>query len=302
MALAVTTKMKEIISQRDAGIVSAQHAVLDLLVETKRQIVAELATAPAGSFSGYRLQQSLAAIDAQITAWQTAAISRLDSSLSDMWELGQIMLPTAARTAGMNLGTYWLSSDILAAAKDYTFTKIRGVATDAMTRIRGELSLGTLGQKTPQQIAGELATVLPKKMPRSAFGHPIFKSVAERAEVITGLELGRTFSIATERSIEAAQQTVPQLQRMWIHAGHPSAARRVHLLMHGQVRKIGVPFFKSASGGVPVMYPRAPGAPVSEVIRCGCTHVPYHPAWADKETFIADWDTQQAKANAPKSA
>lgn len=310
MALAVTTKMKEIIRQRDAEIISGQDAIEKLLLELKKQIVAELATIPqidsgVTAFGAYQLKQSLVAVEAHISNFDTAAKNELKSRLNDSWELGQSLLPEAAKAAGMQLNTYWLSSDVLTSLQEYAFTKISKVTTETMFRIKGELSLGVLGAKTPQQVAGELAGQLkgydiPKRKDRWGKEHPIFKSVAERAEVITGLEMGRAFSMATEKSIAAGQETLPELQRMWLHAGHPKKSRQVHVLMHGQVRKVGKPFFQSIDGKRPVYYPRAPDAPISEVIRCGCTHVPYHPDWGSKEEFVTDWKDMQEAANKPK--
>ena len=303
MPVSVTDTIKRIIADRDAGIVSGREAVLRLLAEARQQIVAELAAAPADSFSGYHLNRSLAAIADALDGFEAGFRGELKSRLIDSWELGASILPEAAAAAGMQLGSFRISAETLDALTDYAFTRISGVRADAMNRIKAELTLGILGQKTPQDVAGELAAQLKGlPLPKGRFGHPIFKSVAERAEVITGLEMGRAFSMATENSIEAAGQTLPDIRRMWLHAGHPKQARQVHVLMHGQVRKIGKPFFRSTSGGAPVFYPRAPDAPIAEVIRCGCTHIPYLPEWGDAKGFANDFDARQAQANQPKGA
>jgi len=123
-------------------------------------------------------------------------------------------------------------------------------------------------------------------------GPSIFKSVAERAETITGLEMGKVFSTATQKSMEQAEDVLPGLESMWLHAGHPRMPRRTHLMMHGQKRKIGNPFYRTPQGQ-PVMYPRDPKAPVSEIIRCGCIHIPWHPDWGSSDTFVGSFDQTQ---------
>ena len=119
--------------------------------------------------------------------------------------------------------------------------------------------------------------------------------------MITGLEMGRAFSIATQTSLEAAAETLPDLQRMWLHAGHPRMPRQVHLLMHGQTRGMKNPFYQSTDGGA-VMYPRDPQAPIKEVIRCGCDHIPYMERWGSAKDFAASWDQTQYQVNLKKAA
>jgi hypothetical protein len=300
MAITVSEKIKVILATQRSGEKLGAERVLALLEELRRQIIAELVGTPAGSYSTMFLQSSLASIDAHLSTWENAVRNQLGAALASSWESGMGLLPTAADTAGLALQVPWISGHTLDALKEFAFGRISAVRGDVYTRIKGELTLGVLGQKTPQQVAGQLAGDLEgQPMPVGRWGHPIFKSAAERAEVITGLEMGRAFSIANEQSIEAAQQTVPELERMRIHAGHPNAPRQAHLLMHGQTRKVGVAFYETATRAK-VYFPRDPQAPVSEVIRCGCTHIPWHPEFGTKESFARDFDTRQKVANTPK--
>ncbi|MEA5113028.1 MAG: hypothetical protein VB050_03290 [Geobacteraceae bacterium] len=295
MAVKVTSKIKAILKDRDAEIISGQEAVRRLLEETRKQILMDLAVIPGDGFSAHFLQQSLAAITDQLATWESATNRELDGRLSNTWEMGTSLLPEACAASGVQLGYVGISTHTLDALKDFTFGRIASVKGDLFNKIRGELSLGVLGQKTAQEVTqaiiGDIGNL---PLPVGRGGVPVFKSVRERAEVITGTEMGRAFSLATQKSIEAARETVPEMGSMWIHAGHPKQPRLIHMYMHGEVRTEGKPFYKTPEG-IPVHYPRDPKAPIKEVIRCGCTHIPYHPLFGDRAAFAADFDTQQVK-------
>ena len=296
MAVSVTQKIKAILAAQAENEALGTERVLALLEELRRQIISELATMPSGSYSSYVMKASLASIDEHLVKWEGSVQRELDFALTQSWAAGAKLLPAASEAAGVALQLPWISTGTLDALKEFTFGRISGVRGDLYNRIKGELTLGILGQKTPQEVAAQLAEGLQgQKLPVGKGGHPIFKSAAERAEVITGLEMGRAFSMATEMSIEAAQQILPDLERMWLHAGHPGAPRQSHLLMHGQTRKVGAAFYQTPQGAK-VFFPRDPQAPVSEVIRCGCDLIPWHPGWGSKEAFQKDFDNRQEAA------
>ena len=289
-----TTYDQRIIADQEARIITGQAAVVKTLEEVRQQVAVELLTAPMDSFSAYRLQQTLAAIDWQLATWAGGARSIISSGLNDAWSAGMEQLPELAGAARMSLGQFGISTDVLDQLQAFSWGKINGVAGEAATKIKAELTLGMLGQKNSQDVAKAILGELPKDIPQYK-GRDIFKSVAERAEVIVGTELGRAFSMASQKSIEAAVGNVPGLQKMWLHAGHPKVGRQIHLLMHGQVREIDAPFYRTHPGDYGVQFPRDPNAPISEVIRCGCTHVPHHPDWGEAQDFADAFDERQKK-------
>jgi hypothetical protein len=290
----VTSKIKAILADRDKEILSGQEAVAKILEETRRQILLELATLPGDGWSAHFLQQSLSAINARLNTWETATGRELGGRLSSTWESGAELLPTAMDAAGIRVSSFGISSTILDSLKEFAFGRISAVKGDLFNKIRGELTLGVIGQKTPQEVTralmGDLAD---KPIPIGKWGKPVFKSVEERAQVITGTEMGRAFSLATQKSMDDAVDSVPELKKMWLHAGHPGVPRAIHLALHGQVRDMDRPFY--SADGIRIMYPRDPNAPIKEVIRCGCTHIPYHPAFGDAVAFATDFDNRQLK-------
>lgn len=293
MAIKVSDKIKAILAARDSGIATAQGSVLDLLAELRRQILTDLVDAPGDSFTAYRLRQSLAAIENRLADFESGFKSTLGAGLDESWKAGAGLLPEAAAIAGVQANFYAIPTTVLESLKEFTFGKVSGVTGDLYNKLRGELTLGVLGQKTPAEVAASLAGQLQGvKMPKDRWGHPYFKSTAERAEVITGTEMGRAFSLATQKSMEAASDTLPGLGKIWLHAGHPKQAREKHVLVHGQKRAVDKAFY-TTSTGYGMLYPRDPNAPIKDVIRCGCTHIPYLPEFGDLKGFVADFDTRQ---------
>lgn len=293
MAITVTTKIKQILSARDQGIVSGQDSILNLLDELRTQILLELIGAPGDSFTAYRLKQSLSAIENHLSDFEIGFKKTLGSGLDSSWEAGAALLSDSAAAAGVDVGFYHLSTHTLDALKEFSFGRISSVTGDLYNKLRGELTLGVLGQKTPAEVASIISEQLSgSPLPKNWLGRPFFKSTAERAEVITGTEMGRAFSLATQKSMEKAQTSLPQMQKIWLHAGHPKAARVKHLMMHGQNRQIDKAFYTTSSG-YGMQYPRDPNAPIKDVIRCGCTHVAWLPEFGALDKFVADFDTKQ---------
>ena len=290
MAVKVTTKIKEVLKANGKRAALGVEAVQALLSEVRSQILTELATSTS-SYSSLHMKQVLNSIEKYLGNFESAADRELAAGISSSFSAGAGLLP-AAMEAGGESGVYFgmghVSSQLIEALQQFAFGRMSAVSNDVYTKIKGELTLGILGQKSPQEVAAQIAGNLE--------GPSIFKNIAERSEVITQTEMGRAFAMATQRSIETAADTVEGLQRMWLHAGHPRAPRMVHLLMHGQVRGIDNPFY-TATDGTPVLYPRDPNAPIGEVIRCGCLLVPYKGTWGSAKDFAASFDATAHKVN-----
>ncbi|WP_298434545.1 hypothetical protein [Geobacter sp.] len=287
----VTATLQQLLTSKIKGELLGAERIMKIMAELKRQVLVELATAPGGSFGTARLQQTLAAIDAHLATWETRTRSEAAGLLESSWEAGKELLPAMAEAAGMQVGRFWISTAQLDALKDFALGRFAHVRTDASARIRAEVTLGILGQKTPQEVTAAVAGEL---------GSPsIFKSIEARAETITKTEMGRAYSMATQKSLEASTDVLPELQKMWLHAGHPKRARIYHLNIHGLTVPIAERFLV---GNIGMMYPRDPTAPASEVINCGCTHVPYMAEWGSKKEFLTSWDKAQKAANSRKGA
>jgi len=268
----VTAEIKRLLTAKDRKLLSGEQALRGLLVEVKGQILGELRAVDDGSYTALMLRQNLASVERYLAGFETAGSAEMNRLLDAAWESGAGLTPAALRAGGMSVAYGHIPGTVLQTLKEYSYHKISGLTSDAFTKIRGELSLGILGQKTPHEVVSAIAGGLENP--------GVFASLEARAEVIAGTEMGRAYSTATQSGMRQAVTSVPGLRKQWWHAGHPKRPRQSHLALHGQIRPVDQPF---VIGSLAMMYPRDPNAPASEVIRCGCDHVPYHEAWGIDE-------------------
>lgn len=259
--------IEEILRKKDAGVRTGIETMLSILKELQRQVLAELGQAAIGSWDFHHLKKMLNSLERQIANFDLQAKKEISGRLDDMWEEGKQLVESPLTASGLYAG-FNLSTSSLKVLKDFTFNKISGVSGDAMNKIKSELTLGVLAGKTPQEVAKAIGMNLSEPS--------IFTSVGARAEAITKTEMGRVFSKAAQERLEDASQYVEGLRKMWRHAGHPRVARPYHRAMHGYHVAVNEPFLV---GNIAMMFPRDPKAPASEVINCGCDHVPYMPGW-----------------------
>ena len=263
----VNSEIKRIIKEKDKAIRTGTETVRGLLQELNAQVQAELGKAALGSWDAYSLRQYLDSIEYQMGAFSSKVKTSEGALLSESWGMGQAMVDAPLAVGGIYTG-FHLSTSVLDTMKDFTFNKINGVVGAAWDQVRGELTMGILGGKTPQ----EVATAIGKNIDAGRFA-----SISQRAETITKTEMGRAFSQATQLRMEQSAGHVEGLEKQWRHAGHPMKARPDHVAIDGQHVPVDEPF---RVGGVLMMFPRDPGAPIEETINCGCDHVPYHANWA----------------------
>lgn len=263
----VNFKIEEILREKEAGVRSGMEAMLAILKELHRQVLGEMERAAAGSWDAYSLRRTLSAVEFQIREFEDTARREISGRLDTMWADGKSLVEKPLAESGIYSG-FSLSTSTLTVLKDFAFHKVSGLSADAWQKVKGELTLGVLGGKSPQEVAAAIG--------RNLTDNSIFSSISARAEAITKTELGRVFSTATQERMEEASKYVPGLRKMWRHAGHPRVARPYHLAMNGIHVAANEPFLV---GTIAMMYPRDPKAPASEVINCGCDHVPYMPSW-----------------------
>jgi len=253
----VNSEILRILKDKDRAIKTGTQAMLGILEETRKQIIKEIGGAAITEWDAYHLKQMLGAVESQIGNFSAKAKVEAGGLLNDAWGKGQTLVDTPLAVSGIYTG-FHLSTSSLDALKDFAFHKIDGLSASAWDKIQGELTLGVLGGKTPQEVASAIGKNL--KDPS------IFTSIARRAEVITQMEMGRVFSTATELRMEQAAEHVDDLEKQWRHVGHPKVPRPSHLAADGDHVPVDEPF---DIGGIKMMYPRDPGAPIEETINCG---------------------------------
>lgn len=264
----ITSILKQKISSIDAG----AEAMRRLLIELQAQVQAELGRAALGSWDAYSLKQRLDAIERRVADYDLAAQKKLGGEINSMWDLGQRSVYEPLNTAGIYTG-FNISSSVLQVLEEFAMHKVSGVSNAAWTRIKGELTLGMLGGKTPQQVSSAIGANLTDKS--------IFTSISARAEFITKTEMGRTFSEAAERRMQNASKYVDGLEKVW-HHGHPRQPRLSHLAIDGQSVPVEQPFKIVDKNGYRLQYPHDPAADFSETAGCQCSHTVWHASWGTR--------------------
>jgi hypothetical protein len=212
----------------------------------------------------------LDAIEYQTAHYGGIAQTTLSGLLDESWGMGAALVNAPLAVAGIYSGGYFLPTATLEALKGYSNDYLKNLFGDAWFRVKGEITLGVVGGKSPQEVAEAIGRTIDKGR---------FKDIAGRAETITRHEMGTIYSTAAQLRMEQAAEYVPGLEKQWRHVGHPMKARPTHAAMHGHHVPVDNPFF-IGDGGWPMMFPRQPGAPLSETMYCGCDSIPYHADWA----------------------
>ena len=267
----VNSTIRNIIREKDAGIRSGVKAMRDVLRELQVQVQAELGAAVLGSWDAYYLKTMLSSIERQVANTSTKATGIISGLMEESWDQGLKMVDSPLAVAGIYSGFTQSSSSVTALTmKEFGEHITKNLFGDAYVKIKSELTLGILGGKTPQEVSKAIGKRL--KDPS------IFRSISARAEAITKTEMGKSFSKATQLRMDEAAENVEGLEKQWRHSGHPKVPRISHVIADGQHVPVNEPF---RVAGILMMHPRDPGAPVKEIINCGCDHVPYHERWAE---------------------
>ncbi len=259
--------IKQVLKEKDRGLRTGAEAIRGILEALHKETMAELGKAALGSWDAYHLRQVLDGIELQMASYAGKSKTALSGLLDGAWSAGKKLVDAPLAETGVHMGAYHLPTSTLETLKDYSNDYLENMFRDGWYQVKGEITLGVVGGKSPQEVAQAIGKTIDAGR---------FKNISTRAETITRHEMGTLFSQATQLRMEQASENVPELQKEWRHAGHPRHARPSHLAASGQRVPIDEAF---NVGGVSIMFPRAPGAPLREIIHCGCDHVPWHPNW-----------------------
>ncbi len=263
----VTKAIEKALKEKDRGIISGVKSMRSIMKDLHGQVMAELGKAALGTWDSYHLRQFLDSIEFQMANYTGVAKTEMSGLLDRAWATGKDLVDKPLLAAGIQMGGYHLGTSVLDQLKEYSSDYLGNMFGDAWHQVKGEISLGIVGGKTPQEVAKAIGENMDSGR---------FRNIARRAETITQTEMGTVFSVATQKRMEQAAEKVEGLEKEWKHVGHPMVPRLSHLAADGQHVPVDKPF---VIGGVKMMFPRDPGAPIGEIIHCGCDHVPYHALW-----------------------
>lgn len=236
----------------------------DFLKKARQEIKMRLAEAPSDyqTWALTNVQKDIERVAEELKSeLQSAGTAGFDTAIN----IGAAVVDEPLKSAfnyDLNARVQMASTEQIKAMRSFLTDRLADVGEQAKKKINEQLGLCLIGAQNPFQAAREIATHLGT-------------NGRSRARRIVNTELGRAFSVATQERLKQAQEAGLKIKKQWRRSGKIHS-RLTHDLADGQVVDADKPFIV---GGVKMMYPRDPTAPVSETINCGCVCLPYMDDW-----------------------
>lgn len=269
----------------------AVDRVLRLLEEARKQILGEIA---ASDWDRFILPKLLRNVDAALETWRKKALAGLATEQTTGWTGGAEAVSTTLQTMGFEVSLPALPESLLRALEQRGATALTGLASFGRQQLDQLIATSLLSGASREDVIGQIGSVLQKS---TVLGKPEgrFATLGARAAFIYRQEVGAAFAAAKHRREADAMQYVPDLQRVWRHAGHPRVPRPDHLAMHGQTRGRDAAFVNPVTGAE-LDYPRDPTAAIGETANCTCDVVLWRPLYGDQLEFIGRATTAADRA------
>lgn len=259
----------------------AVRRILALLESARREVVADIVDTP---WDRFNLPRLTAAIDRHLDHWRDLAVQDLNATQAAMWTLGGEATLAAVSEIGLTIATHELPTSLLQALTDKMAQRIGNLTQSAKDRIDRTIATGLLSGRPRDQVLAEIGRHLEfgdlTGKPQGLFG-----SIGARAEFIYRQEVGQAYATAQDLRRDEVTKYQPDLQKVWVHDGHPMQPRPDHVAMHGQMREQDEPF-DNPETGEELMFPRDPDADISEVAGCTCDVFLWRPLYGPVEQFI----------------
>lgn len=236
----------------------------DFLKKARLEIKIRLAEAPSDyqTWALTNVQKDIERVAEELKSeLQSAGTAGFDTAIN----IGAAVVDEPLKSAfnyDLNARVQMASTEQIKAMRSFLTDRLADVGEQAKKKINEQLGLCLIGAQNPFQAAREIAAHLGT-------------NGRSRARRIVNTELGRAFSVATQERLKQAQEAGLKMKKQWRRSGKIHS-RLTHDLADGQVVDADKPFIV---GGVKMMYPRDPTAPVSETINCGCVCLPYMDDW-----------------------
>lgn len=236
----------------------------DFLKKARQEIKIRLAEAPSDyqTWALTNVQKDIERVAEELKSeLQSAGTAGFDMAIN----IGAAVVDEPLKSAfnyDLNARVQMASTEQIKAMRSFLIDRLADVGEQAKKKINEQLGLCLIGAQNPFQAAREIAAHLGT-------------NGRSRARRIVNTELGRAFSVATQERLKQAQEAGLKIKKQWRRSGKIHS-RLTHDLADGQVVDADKPFIV---GGVKMMYPRDPTAPVSETINCGCVCLPYMDDW-----------------------
>jgi len=240
----------------------------NILTDSQKTILSDMSGVTAWR-AGY-LKKLKSLVDTEVKRINKLLDELATGNQSAAWELGQEMVKNSFKKIKIDIPFKMIPEKLLLALKADTHQLIQDITDEMRDRIRVALNQAAIGGVSPAESAGVIKGVL---------GIGEEAGVAGRAEKIVRTELGRTFSVAEQATMDQAGEALPGLKKEWQTAAD-ERVRADHIAANGQVVPYDEPFLV---GGEKLMFPRDPAGSPENVINCRCTMVPVLPETGKEE-------------------
>lgn len=255
---------------------------LVLLEAARKAIVAEVADS---EWDRWVLPKLLANVHRAIDEWQGKARQSLGDEQRLGWQFGQESMDAVQKTLDLHVQLPMLPDSLVQSLEQRGAKAITHLASFARVAIDREIATSLLSGGSREDVIDAIGRSLEQGVV-SGPAQGRFRAIRARARFIYHHEVGAAFSRARHLREEQTLQYVPELKRVWRHAGHPAVPRPDHIAMHGQERARGESFDNPVTGNS-LEYPRDPAAPIEETANCTCDTVLWREAYGDSREFLA---------------
>lgn len=268
--------LRQRLADRAALLLRGRDDVLALLAQAQADIVAILAQQPS-DYQRWQLGQVMAQIKTVLDAATANAGAKLDAAVRAAWQQGEDFIDKPLEAAGLGIEAQMplLDASLLASLRNFGIERMKDISAEAAGQISRELSLVTLGGKTPFEAIQAITRVL--QLPTVA-----------RAQTIVRTAISQTFALAQQQRGEQAAAVMANsavhkgyaLEKQWRRSGKIHS-RWNHDAIDGQRVALNEAFkLPTLAGVIDMLHPHDPSAPAEEVINCGCVALPRVKGWA----------------------
>lgn len=254
----------------------ATRQLLARLAEARDEIVACIASVPAGGYKAAQLLRARAEMERVMAEFARDAGLDLNQGQAKAYEVAAEAADRAMRAAGLQSMLGSLSRTQLAVNHVYGLKSLAGVASETTAKIDKLLDSAFLGGKPLQVIQNEIGSLLAGdgKIPS------YFSAAGKLAALITHNEIHRRQNMAAQARLESFAQRDAErgdklrMGKEWRHSVAPDMSPRPgHVKLNGTVIPVKEKFVDEETGDE-LLFPGDPDADESATTGCKCYLLP----------------------------
>lgn len=271
----------------DALTPDVERRIRELLDETNKEILAELALADPKSYNAARLHAIKAQVDRLMDQFAQKAAGEVQKLQQQVYQQSaQSVDATVAAATGTLAVNPVIDSAALRVIQGYTSDLIGGLSRDAAAKINAAVQRAYLGRMDLAQLTQQIGS--------ARYGSEftgLFGKAGEHTLNVALNEVRRVQSVASFTRIRDLAPMHPKMGKGWRHIPVARVPRITHILANGQIVPPESPFIV---GGEELMYPRDPSGSAENTINCSCI---MYPAIAAEDMKPSDRERELLKSH-----